>query len=46
MLPGFAGRVLTLPHEAPPLRPRWLWVAFAILAILIPLIGFWLERRR
>ncbi|MEP7122048.1 MAG: hypothetical protein ABJE95_14105 [Byssovorax sp.] len=28
------------------LRPRWLWVAFAVVALIVPLIGFWLERFR
>jgi hypothetical protein len=25
------------------LRPRWLWIAFAVIALGIPLVGLWLE---
>jgi len=26
------------------LRPRWLWITFALIAIAVPAVGFWLER--
>jgi hypothetical protein len=26
------------------LQPRWLWVLFALVALAIPAVGFWLER--
>jgi hypothetical protein len=28
------------------LRPRWMWIAFTLLALAIPLVGLWLERNR
>lgn len=35
-------------HRTPDvsLRPRAVWIAFVVLAIAIPLLGFWLERAR
>jgi hypothetical protein len=27
------------------LKPYWLWILFAVIALSIPLIGFWFERR-
>jgi hypothetical protein len=30
----------------PSLRPRWLWICFAIVVLAIPAIGFWLEAKR
>jgi hypothetical protein len=32
-------------HAATALRPRWLWALFAIVALAIPLVGLWLDRR-
>ena len=38
--------------KAPPsarevaLRPAWVWLLFAVFALAVPLIGFWLERAR
>jgi len=28
------------------LRPRWMWIAFAVIALAIPVVGFLLERTR
>jgi hypothetical protein len=27
------------------LRPRWLWIAFVVIALAVPLVGLLLERR-
>jgi hypothetical protein len=27
------------------LKPLWLWILFGVVVLLIPLVGFWLERR-
>ncbi len=37
------------PGAAPAkveLRPRWLWIAFTVLAIAVPLLGLVLEWKR
>ena len=26
------------------LQPRWLWITFALVALAVPAVGFWLER--
>jgi len=49
--PGDREGVPPIP-PAPPdsagatLRPRWLWIAFALVALAIPVIGLALERSR
>jgi hypothetical protein len=34
------------PGPSVELRPRWVWILFALVALAIPLIGFLIERGR
>ena len=46
-MPGEDGASGEAGRPGPPsLRPRWLWICFAIVVLAIPAIGFWLEANR
>jgi hypothetical protein len=34
------------PPAQPALKPRWLWIAFAVIVLAIPVIGLFCENMR